>query len=81
MHSALAATYGQLGELDAAGKALRELLTLAPNSAAIARPALTKKMWFDPELVERLLDGLRKAGLEIAGEPPAAVQPAPNTKP
>jgi TolB-like protein/Tfp pilus assembly protein PilF len=67
-HSALAATYGQLGELDAAGKALRELLTLVPNFAAIARPALTQKMWFDPEIVERLLDGLRKAGLEIAGE-------------
>jgi adenylate cyclase len=68
MHSALAATYGQLGELEAARKALRELLALVPNFAAIARPALTQKMWFDPEMVERMLDGLRKAGLEIADE-------------
>lgn len=58
----LAAAYGQLGELDAARKAVRELLALLPNAAAIARPGLS--LWLDPELVEHYMDGLRKAGLE-----------------
>jgi tetratricopeptide (TPR) repeat protein len=59
---ALAATYGQLGELDAARKALRELLELKPRYPAEARTELGK-IW-DPQLVEQLIDGLRKAGLE-----------------
>jgi len=42
---------------------VQELLKLKPNIALIARPAL--QMRFDPELVEHLIDGLRKAGLEI----------------
>jgi adenylate cyclase len=58
-----AAAYGQLGQRDEAGKAVQELLKLKPNIALIARPAL--QMRFDPELVEHLIDGLRKAGLEI----------------
>ena len=66
MHAALAAAYGQLGEREAAGKSLRELLTLRPDYARTARPQLAK--WFDPELMEQLIDGLRKAGLEIQGE-------------
>ncbi len=61
-HMALAAAYGQLGELDAASKAVRELLTLLPSFAAIARPVLA--VWLDPELVDHYVDGLRKAGLE-----------------
>ena len=63
-HVVTAATYGQLGERDAAGKALRELLVLKPDFAVGAREEPGK--WFDSELVEHLLDGLRKAGLEIA---------------
>jgi adenylate cyclase len=58
-----AAAYGQLGQRDEAGKAVQELLKLKPNIALIARPAL--QMRFDPELVEHLIDSLRKAGLEI----------------
>ncbi len=61
-----AAAYGQLGERGAAGKALRELLALKPDFAVIAREETGK--WFDPELVEHLMDGLRKAGLNIASE-------------
>jgi TolB-like protein len=60
----LAATCGQLSELEAARKALRELLALSPDFAAVARKELGK--WWAPELVEHLLEGLRKAGLEIA---------------
>ena len=62
-HMALAAVYGQLGQRDEAGKAVQELLKLKPNIGMIARPAL--QMWFEPEFVEHLIDGLRKAGLEI----------------
>ena len=58
-----AAAYGQLGERGAAGKALRELLALKPDFAVIAREETGK--WFDPELVEHLMDGLRKAGLPV----------------
>ena len=66
MHAALAAAYGQLGENDAAGKALRELLNLRPDFAVTARKEVEK--WWNPEYVEHFIDGLRKAGLEIAGE-------------
>ncbi|MFY9530711.1 MAG: protein kinase [Candidatus Acidiferrales bacterium] len=65
-HLALAAAYGQLGEGEAAGDAGRELLALRPDFAVVAREELGK--WWDPELVEHLIDGLRKAGLKIAAE-------------
>jgi serine/threonine protein kinase len=64
-HEALAAAYGQLGEREAAGKSLRELVRLKPDFAVTARDELGK--WFDRNLVEHQIDGLRKAGLEIAG--------------
>src|SRR5438552_3661399 len=66
MHAAMAAAYGQLGERDAAGKALRDLLKVRPDFAATVRKDIEK--WWEPEYVERMIDGLRKAGLEIAGE-------------
>jgi TolB-like protein len=59
-----AAAYGQLGNHDAARDAVRELLALSPNFAVIARDEIGK--WWDAPLVEHLLDGLRKAGLDIA---------------
>jgi TolB-like protein len=71
----LAAVYGQLGERDAAAKALRELLKLRPDFAATARRDIGK--WWEPEYVERLIDGLRKAGLDFAA--PKGVDPVPKT--
>jgi TolB-like protein/tetratricopeptide (TPR) repeat protein len=64
---ALATAYGQLGEREAACNAVRELLALRPDFPVVAREELGK--WWDPELVEHLVDGLRKAGLEIAPKP------------
>ena len=60
---ALAATYGQLADGEAARHAIRDLLAIRPDYAAMARQELGK--WFDGEIVEHLLDGLRKAGLDV----------------
>ena len=62
-HAMIAAACGQLGEREAAGRALRDLLALRPDFGTIVRPASRK--WFDSEYVEHLVDGLRKAGLEV----------------
>jgi tetratricopeptide (TPR) repeat protein len=70
-HTMIAAACGQLGEREAAGKALRDLLALRPDLASIVRQAAQK--WWGAEYVEHLLDGLRKAGLEV----PAADGSAP----
>ena len=75
---ALAVTYGQLGELELARNAAQELLAVRPEFAAKAREECRK--WWDPELVEKLIEGLRKAGLEIPPEGGAApVSTAPKT--
>jgi TolB-like protein/Tfp pilus assembly protein PilF len=66
MHAGIAAAHGQLGELEAASNAIRDLLKLRPDYGATVHNTLAK--WFDPELCEQLLDGLRKAGLEIGDE-------------
>ena len=42
---------------------MRELLALKPDYAAVARQELGK--WFDADTVEHLLEGLRKAGLDV----------------
>jgi len=63
---ALAAAYGQLGDREAAGKALRKLLDLRPDFADIAGQEFGK--WWNSEFEEHMLDGLRKAGLDL---PPA----------
>jgi len=60
---ALAAIYGELSEVDAARKSLRALLAVRPDFATAARDECAK--WWEPGLIEKLLDGLRKAGLEL----------------
>jgi TolB-like protein len=70
MHVALAAAAGQLGDREVAGKAVCELLKLRPNFSTTLHNELSK--WFDAEYRERLIEGLRKAGLEIAGDEDAA---------
>jgi len=61
--AALAEALGQLGHREAARKAVQDLLALRPDFATTARHEYSK--WFEPEQVEHLVDGLRKAGLEI----------------
>lgn len=61
--AARAAAYGQLGELEAAQKAMKELLGVDPAFATTGREFYGK--FLPAELAERLVDGLRKAGLEI----------------
>ena len=60
-----AASHGQLGEPDAARKALRELLEIRPDFAEVARAEIGK--WLDAELVEHFVEGLSKAGLTGGG--------------
>jgi hypothetical protein len=43
---------------------VRDLLASRPDFPLGAREELRK--WWDAELIEHLIDGLRKAGLEIA---------------
>ncbi len=61
-HVLLAAVHGQLGESEPAAKAVRDLLALIPDPKVI-KTQLDK--WYQPELVEKLVDGLRKAGLDF----------------
>ena len=56
-----AAAHGQLGNREAAAKALTELLVIRPDFKEVASDELSK--WFQPALVEHLMDGLRKAGI------------------
>ncbi len=70
MHAAMSAAYGQLGERAAASRALQDLLEMRPDFAATVRMNIEK--WWDAEFVEHLMDGWRKAGLEIAATPAAA---------
>jgi TolB-like protein/Flp pilus assembly protein TadD/predicted Ser/Thr protein kinase len=68
-HAVLAAACGQLGRKEEAQRAIQELLRLYPDFPLTAREENGK--WHEPSLVEHLIDGLRKAGLEIP-EPGAA---------
>ena len=60
---ALAANCGQLGEQLAAANALKALLAQRPDIARLPREELA--IWWQPELVEDLIIGLRKAGFEM----------------
>ena len=63
---ALAVVYSQLGELEQARIAVRELLSLRPQFAGHLREELAK--WWQPELIEQLVSDLGKAGLEVPDE-------------
>jgi TolB-like protein len=69
LHVYLAAAYGQLGETAGAEKAVRDLLELRPDFTATAREKLER--WWEPEYVEHLIEGCRKAGLEVPSMSPS----------
>jgi TolB-like protein/Tfp pilus assembly protein PilF len=73
----LAAANGQIGHRNAAGNAVQELLKIRPNFAVSARDELKK--WYDGELTEHLLEGLRKAGLEVYDSTAAPAIPSDAT--
>ncbi len=62
-HVLTAAVYGQLGMREQAQKALQQVFALRPGFAAEARQEFAKD--HHPDLREHLIDGMRKAGLEI----------------
>ncbi len=62
MQALLAAACGQLGEREAADKTLQAVLALKPDFPLTVRGIYEK--WYLPELVEQLMEGLRKAGLK-----------------
>ncbi|HXZ42190.1 MAG TPA: hypothetical protein VEG68_15700, partial [Terriglobales bacterium] len=66
-HSAMAAAYGQAGDLPAAQKELQELRRVMPNTADVLERI---RRWQLPEMVDHIVDGLRKAGLDVPDEPP-----------
>jgi adenylate cyclase len=59
----IAAACGQLGEIEAGRNAVRDLLTLRPDITSTVAKDMSK--WWEPAMVEHLVAGLRKAGLEI----------------
>jgi tetratricopeptide (TPR) repeat protein len=61
MHAAMAAAYGQAGDL-AAQRELQELRRLMPSPAETIERT---RRWHLPEMTEHIIDGLRRAGLEI----------------
>ncbi|MGQ0735875.1 MAG: protein kinase domain-containing protein [Acidobacteriota bacterium] len=70
-----AAVFGQLGDQESAAAAVRQALALKPGFAATARADFAK--WYLPDLVEQLIDGLRKAGLDVAEPASSATSSAP----
>ncbi len=64
-HQLLAATYGLLGRDDEARATAAEVLRLSPNFAQ----AVMRRPFKDRAVLMRIIDGLRKAGLDIPDEP------------
>jgi serine/threonine protein kinase len=62
----VAATYGQLGRQAEAADALEDLLELWVNPVDELRRELIERHAYSPELTDRLLDGLVKAGLDLS---------------
>ena len=64
IQAALTATYGMLGEQQKAAQALSNLIKLRPNYPEDPRaPFRIRAM--EPQLIEGLMEGLRKAGMEV----------------
>ena len=60
---AIAANCGQLGQKAAGNDAPQTLLMQRPDIAKLPREELA--IWWQPDMVEHLIAGLSKAGLEV----------------
>jgi TolB-like protein/Tfp pilus assembly protein PilF/predicted Ser/Thr protein kinase len=83
-HAAIVAACGQLGRLEEAQRAIKDLLKIKPDFPQTAREEVGK--WLVSSYVEHYVEGLRKAGLEIpepggAPKTPPAELPKPVTQP
>jgi len=63
-----AAAYGHLGRTSEAREALDKLLVLRPDYPKVARQDMEIYLYGNPELLDTLMDGLKKAGLVPAGK-------------
>ncbi len=66
----LAMATAQLGRIEEARQHLKTFIALAPDVARNPRAEFSKWWYPSEEFIEHRLDGLRKAGLDIAGERP-----------
>jgi serine/threonine protein kinase len=64
MRAFTAAACAELGQREAASQAVRRLLQLRPDFAATVRNVIER--WWEPAYVEQLVDGWRKAGLDVS---------------
>jgi len=71
MHAKTATAYGHLGRTEDGRIAVEKLLELYPDFSEKARAELESIYWPNPEYIDRYIDGLRKAGLEVPNEPAA----------
>jgi TolB-like protein len=86
-HLLMAAACAQLGEREAAARAVQEAIRLRPRVAETF-PEDARK-WFEPGFAAHLIDGLRRAGLAVraagnatAGAPASAAAPVrPDSRP
>lgn len=67
IQAALAATYGMMGERSKAEEELAHLLKIRPDFPSDPR-APYRIRGMEPELIEDLMEGLRRAGLEVPPE-------------
>jgi len=70
-----AAARGQLGEGELAAKAIGDLLRIRPDIISTVRRDIKK--WWNDDDVEHLLEGLRKAGIEMDDGKQKFVAPSP----
>ncbi len=75
-HAAIVAACGQLGRQDEGQKAIKDLLKAKPDFPQTVREELGK--WLVPSYVEHIIEGLRKAGLDVPE--PGAAPKAPGVK-
>jgi tetratricopeptide (TPR) repeat protein len=64
-HATLVAAYGQLGRIQEAQPSIKRILELSPNFETTAREDRWKTLRYQEPLLDRFMDGLRKAGMNI----------------